>query len=176
MQQYQKSTSNGSPQFQPRATFVRVSRKRPCEICHKPDNCNVSADGRIAYCRRVRGDKQGRDGGWVHILTHDSPPPKITPPRPSSEPIAERAGVDHLDAIYSTLIRKHLVLSEDHKQQLLKRGLAVADIEHAGYRSMPTLAYADAVARALGEFDLRGVPGFYRCNGSAGNGECGTWL
>jgi hypothetical protein len=161
MEQYQKSTPNGNPQFQPRAPFVRVSRKHPCPACGKYDNCNLSADGRIAYCRRVRGDKQGRDGGWLHYLTHDSPPPKVTPPKPKPLPI-ERADADHLDAVMTTLIRKYLVLSEPHKESLRARGLSESEIERNGYRSTPVAGEGDRIASQLSVYGLEGTPGFYR--------------
>ncbi len=155
--------SHRSPQFQPRAPFVRVSRKRPCPACGKHDNCNVSADGRVAYCRRVRGDKQGRDGGWVHLLTHGSTP-KLAPPKPKPLP-AERASADHVADVLTTLIRRSLTLSDRHKESLLVRGLSESEIGRNGYASAPTPEEGVRIARELSDFGLKGVPGFYRHGG-----------
>jgi hypothetical protein len=120
------------------------------------------ADDRT-LCIRKPSDKQVRGGlgGWWHYRFTNAPPPKLAPPKPKPLPI-ERASADHVAGVLTTLLRKHLTLSHGHKQRLLARGLSDADIAHAGYRSMPTPAYADNVTRALEEFDLRGVPGFYK--------------
>lgn len=43
----------------------RVSRKRPCEVCRKPDWCTWSDDG-ANCCMRVQSDTPMRNGGWLH--------------------------------------------------------------------------------------------------------------
>ncbi len=145
-----------------RAPFVRVSRKRPCAVCGKSDNCNISADGRIAYCRRVPGDKQGRDGGWIHILSYDAPPTFTV--THGEKPI-ERATIDHIDGVYSTLLRGHLALSKPHRAALLARGLSESAIASNGYASTPNKDGGNRIARELSQFGLKGIPGFYRQGG-----------
>ena len=46
--------------------WLRVTRQRPCAICHKADWCTYSSDGRVASCMRVEGEKRLRNGGWLH--------------------------------------------------------------------------------------------------------------
>jgi len=141
--------------------LLRVNRRSPCRICGKPDNCNISVDGRIAYCRRVPGDKQGRDGGWVHILATDAPPPTFTVAHSEQKPV-ERANVDHVDAVLTTMVRKCLVLSDQHKESLMARGLSESEIERNGYRSTPTKDDGDRIAREMSSIGLEGVPGFFK--------------
>ena len=51
----------------------RVSRTNPCPICGKPDNCNVSDDGRMALCGRVEDGSiwQNTGGQFLHRLKDD---------------------------------------------------------------------------------------------------------
>lgn len=144
--------------------WVRVSRKRPCPCCGKRDWCSVSLDGSRAVCMRVESDKPTKNRGWLHILKESDDFTRRPAPRPDlhSHPLAP---TPHLDGIYSTMIRGHLVLSEPHKANLLARGLSEIDIEKNGYKSVPTSLYGGTVARLLSEYDLRGVPGFYRERG-----------
>jgi len=145
---------------------VRVNRKRPCPVCGKPDNCSIREDGSAAYCRRsTHGDKQGRDGGWLHIFRDNFTPTTTPRPRVASTPapMVERAPVERCHAVYTDLRRLHLVLSEQHRANLKGRGLSDGAIEVAGYRSTPPEPFASNVARALAAtHDLQGVPGFYR--------------
>jgi len=62
----------------------RVSRRRPCAICGKPDWCGVSKDGSVAICMRVRSDRPTRNGGWLHRLAdlEAKPPLREYVPRP----------------------------------------------------------------------------------------------
>jgi hypothetical protein len=163
MELYTKSRRKESQYFNSRPPLARVNTKRRCPECDHSSGCMVADDR--ALCIRKPSDKpvRGGIGGWFHFYRFNDPPLKPAPPKPTLKP-TERAGADHLDGIYATLLRKHLTLDERHRSALLERGLSDADIEHAGYRSMPTLAYADNVTRALEDFDLRGVPGFYKDN------------
>lgn len=56
--------------------MIRVSRRKPCPICDKPDWCLVATDGSAAICQRVESDKPvGTKGaGWLHRLNEDLPP------------------------------------------------------------------------------------------------------
>lgn len=51
-------------------TWLRVSRKRPCSICGKPDWCTFTADGRLVCCMRTQSDRPAHNvmGGWLHRL------------------------------------------------------------------------------------------------------------
>lgn len=142
----------------------RVSKKHPCEICGHTSWCGYAEDGTKAVCMRVESDKSTKNRGWLHILREDDSPRPKPAPRPDvhSHPLASRP---HLDAVYSAMVSGHLVLSEPHKSNLLARGLSESDIENNGYRSAPSAFSGETVAGLLSEYDLRGVPGFYRERG-----------
>jgi len=74
----------------------------------------------------------------------------------------DRASVDHLDAIHCKLLRECLTLTQGHRADLYRRGLTRVEIERIGFASTPTPEEGDQIARALADYDLRGVPGFYR--------------
>jgi len=57
-------------------TWKRVSKRRPCPICGRPDWCGVSGDGQVAHCMRVESSHKTSTGGWIHRLTDDPP---VTP-------------------------------------------------------------------------------------------------
>jgi len=142
-----------------------VNAKSRCPACGKPDWCGVSVKGGFAICMRVASPRRARNGGWIHDLGASAPAFVAPPPKQvHSHPLAP-AG--HLDAVYSALIRDHLTLSRGHRDDLRGRGLTDAEIDGGGYASTPPAHLAPAAARALSDFDLRGVPGFYR--------ERGTW-
>jgi 5S rRNA maturation endonuclease (ribonuclease M5) len=52
---------------------IRVSRKRPCPICGKPDWCLLDPDGRFAICPRTPSPRRAGDAGYVHYLTNVYP-------------------------------------------------------------------------------------------------------
>ncbi len=143
---------------------LRVSRKRPCSICGKPDFCGISHDGVIAFCTRISSGsfKTARNGAYMHRLIESTTP--FQRPQPQPAPIIQetpRASVEHVDGIYSMLLRSHLVLSEKDKADLMMRGLDAATVRRNGYVSTPSAIYAKHVALALSHYDLRGVPGFF---------------
>jgi 5S rRNA maturation endonuclease (ribonuclease M5) len=49
---------------------IRVSRKRPCPICGKPDWCLLDPDGRFAICPRTPSPRRAGEAGYVHYLTN----------------------------------------------------------------------------------------------------------
>jgi DNA primase len=145
-----------------RAPLVAVSRLRiACPVCDKKDNCAVSEDRRIAFCRRVQSDRPGR-GGWTHILTDDRHASVTAAPPKPARPRIERAPLEHRDGIYTTLLRGHLKLKDEHRAQLRRRGLSDAEIERNGYASAPDEVRGFGIADALSAYGLEGVPGFYR--------------
>ena len=113
---------------------------------------------------RVESDRRTKNQGWLHILGESDAAPPLPPKRiVHSHELAPRK---RLDRIYSTLVNTHLVLAEEHKQNLVSRGLSEEDIYANGYRSVPTTLYGSNVSRMLSCFDLRGVPGFYKERGA----------
>ena len=55
--------------------FARVSARRPCPICGRPDWCLVSRDDQSspskAICARVESKRRFGQAGWLHVLGHD---------------------------------------------------------------------------------------------------------
>jgi 5S rRNA maturation endonuclease (ribonuclease M5) len=49
---------------------IRVTRKRPCPICGKPDWCLLDPDGRFAICPRTPSPRRAGEAGYVHYLTN----------------------------------------------------------------------------------------------------------
>ena len=153
---------------QARSQLLRVSRRRPCPICGKPDWCSISGDGDIAVCMRKRSDHPARNGGWTHILSSGahSPPVRPQPTGRKTTPVAERADSERRHVVYTALLDA-LELSEVHREDLLRRGLSPAEIPRLHYKSTPSSGAATEIARTLSrQFDLRGVPGFYQRSGA----------
>ncbi len=145
----------------------RATRKEPCAICGKPDWCSVSADGAWAVCRRLetgtgthKTDAAGWDY-WVYRLT-DGPTTSSPPPlQPTSEP--QRAGPGELDTVYTKLLDR-LSLKDQHRQQLVDRGLTDEAIERGSYRSLPVGSrnkLADELVKDFGQAICLRVPGLY---------------
>ncbi len=160
-------TTSRFNRYQSRAPLVRVSRRAPCPACGRFDWCSITSDGALALCMRIVAGslKTARNGAYVHRLIETSSAPQ-RPYQKQSAPTVEtvqRIPPEQLHVVYLTLLREQLVLAESHRASLRARGLSDAAIECADYRSTPTETFAKYVARALAkEFDLRGVPGFYR--------------
>jgi hypothetical protein len=120
---------------------------------------------------RVRSDKPTRNNGYLHILRDDFTPHTPQPPRPQPPPIIKAtpplADVERAHHVYVDLIRAHLVLADEHRANLRARGLSDLAIEFHGFKSTPTNIFAANIARALSkDYDLTGVPGFYRERGA----------
>src|SRR5439155_9114231 len=109
-----------------------------------------------------------RAGGeyWLHEVgdAPSRPPDVPEPPRP------ERALPEDLDRVYGAVIR-HLRLEDQHRDELLKRGLDPAAIEAGGYRSLPRQGRAEIARELLGRFPeelLISVPGIQVRQGQGG--------
>jgi hypothetical protein len=156
-----------------RGRIERVTRKRPCSICGKPDYCGISSDGAIAFCTRISAGSfhAAKNGAHLHRLIESAMPSSRTP-RPQALPAttiesSPRADAEHVHKIYAILLRVYLRLSVEHKAALMARGLSEEAIDREGFRSTPTEAQARSIARELSQcHDLTGVAGFYRENGA----------
>jgi len=152
-----------------RHALARASRKQPCPVCGKPDWCSLSPDGAIAICMRQPSAHETHNGGYLHQLTSPTVAPARRPAAPPAPPPAPatqfRAEAAHVDAIYRALLREQLRLSDAHREKLLARGLAPAEIAARGYASTPGREEAAQLTETLAHLDLRGVPGFYRERG-----------
>ncbi len=56
--------------------WQRVSRRRPCPVCSKPDwcmFCGLADSPRAAICARIESPKHCGETGWLHVLRDDGP-------------------------------------------------------------------------------------------------------
>jgi hypothetical protein len=122
----------------------------------------------MAICANKPSAKPARTGfceSWIHVLRYDTPlsPARAKPKAETPKLTIERASDERCADVYRALIREQLVLSKQHRAKLLERGLPSGIVMANGYASTPTKAFGANVARALAqEYDLTGVPGFYR--------------
>ena len=154
--------------------FRKVTRKRPCRICHKTDWCGYATDERTSICMRVSDAAKGtaRNGGNIHVHNDVSPtssPRKKTKPVP---PSIEIAPVEIRDPVYRELIRvspaqkyyPHLV---DGPDGLLSRGLL--ERETHNYGALPPTQKARALlAQQLRQFVIDKFPAYARRYSYAG--------
>jgi hypothetical protein len=116
-------------------------------------------------CSQRASDRPARGGciqAWWHYFDDPArPTPKAAPASPP-KPEQFRASVEHVDALLTTLIRERLTLAPEHHESLEARGLTFKEIAAHGYRSVPDEATGDVIAASLAQFDLSGVPGFFR--------------
>lgn len=60
-----------------KSDWQRVSRRRPCPVCGKPDWCAYSGPDdspTAAICQRVESPKRAGEAGWLHVLRDDGSP------------------------------------------------------------------------------------------------------
>ncbi len=75
--------------------------------------------------------------------------------------------IESRHATYSALLHR-LSLANDHKQNLIARGLTDADIERLGYKTTPIVGMTSLAKQLQSDgLYLAGVPGFYRTDTSA---------
>src|SRR5712691_1281279 len=157
--------------------FRKVTTKRPCHICHKPDWCGYSTDERTSICMRVSDGAKGtaRNGGNIHV--HNDVPPTNSPryntkPAP---PSIEIAPIEIRDDVYRELIRispaqkyyPHLI---DGPDGLLSRGLLEGETSNYG-ALRPTRKERAQLARQLRKFVIDKFPEYrrrYSCAGVVG--------
>lgn len=146
--------------------FIRVNSRNKCRICGHADWCGVSEDGNVAACMRVMSEKQAKNGAYLHFTDGEIKPPA----KPVSiktrvlTPTVIRTSAE-INEIYAAFL-DHLVLAKNHETDLRRRGLGSVSIDLHGYKSMPPMRFITEICRRLsGNFDLRGVPGFYTRGG-----------
>lgn len=81
------------------AKWIRVSRKRKCEICEHPDWCTYSPDLGLVLCMRVESARPSTNsmGGWIH---------RVSDPRPSFIPQTIRPAIQERPPDLETLWRR----------------------------------------------------------------------
>lgn len=144
-----------------RRGWNRATRRNPCPICAHSDWCGTSADGTLACCMRVAGQRKARNGGWLHRLgpgyAHRTEPPLSTGSK-------ELAPIDRRNRVYHALLRE-LGLHTKHREHLQNvRGLAADTL--LSFASAPgdpdyCRHIAERIIDSLGMTSLRAVPGFF---------------
>lgn len=168
--------------------YRRVSKKRPCYVCGKPDWCSITASETISFCARstLNANRISRHGWGVFYHAGSIPESRRslydrrsdTKPELSELPSQREA----VDWVYRTLIELSPATSNDKvingKGGLLERGIHT----FSGYGSLPKKAVdrdviVDRLKKELGsEFgaganSFKGIPGFWRDN----NGRVHLW-
>jgi hypothetical protein len=80
-----------------RSNWQRVTKRRPCPVCERPDWCLFCGDldnPEAAICARVESPKRAGEAGWLHVLRHDGRRPDrrtIHVPEAQERPILDLA-------------------------------------------------------------------------------------
>lgn len=108
------------------AKWIRVSKKRRCEICDHGDWCTYSPDLGLVLCMRVESMRPSSNsmGGWIH---------KVSDPRPS----------------FTTPVRVAIKEAPLDLQTLWRRWLTETDIHHLDGFAMSLGVDTDAL-RSIG--------------------------
>lgn len=148
--------------------MTRVSRRRPCPICERPDWCLVAADGPAAICQRIESDHRVGDAGWLHRIRDDwTPPPRRVVRRSSPQPTIDWA------ARHERYRRSLTAGGRDHVACALGIASTTVDRMAIGWcpsRSVYTWPLCDGHGRIVG-IRTRASHGAKRAdNGSDGSG------
>lgn len=156
----------------------RVTKRRKCEICNKPDWCTYTEDGTLALCMRVSAGstKEAKNGAYIHILRSDvgniASAVSTSSLKSSGSCGNTQTDADHLHEVYSYLLEECLELTAEHGNILLnQRTLSDSTIANKLYASLPSEEKLPEVCMKMenrfGD-NLKGVPGFYK-------GKSGRW-
>jgi hypothetical protein len=147
----------------------------PCPICRHHHWCRVSPGGALVACRRQENGAIKRldysDGpAYLHAVAGNRT--YTAPPLPTAQAGAPRAPDACLARLYHALLADHeLCLRHNHRKHLHQRGLTAADLQRAGYRSLPGSCRAGVLRRLrerLPDGLLLGVPGVIAKDGPRG--------
>ena len=85
----------------PTRGWVRVTRRRPCPVCGKPDWCGIAADGGAVACMRIDAGslRRLRNGAWLHKRRVDLPP-DARPEVPRDDPVLTAERIERLMGRY----------------------------------------------------------------------------
>lgn len=162
------------------SNYKRVSRKRACRICGKPDWCSYTTDEKISFCARVveRADRVSRTGWGVFYHEKSLFPIEPFPfPRRPPPKKAELAPLEIRDFAYRKLIE--LAPATDSKEIVDgPKGLRARKIlDFENYGSLPQKQAERArLAREIRRLVNLKFPDFVRRQKSAINGLPGFWL
>lgn len=160
--------------------YKRVSRRRTCLICGKPDWCSYTPDAKISFCARVttNADRVSRTGWGVFYheksLFTEAPLPFPAKPPPKN---AQLAPIEIRDFVYRKLIALSPASESDEIINGPKglRSRKILDFEN--YGSLPqTRAEREFIAKQIRILINRKFPDFVRKQQSSVTGLPGFWL
>lgn len=129
-----------------------------CNLCGAAGN-SITLYANIRHLSNKEAFQELVQGGKVYPMPHQ-PDSQYTEPQPSS--LVRR------DSVYKDMLML-LSLSDEHKENLMGRGLSEKRIEENMYRSMPETHKGRALLASLLQnagHDLSGIPGFRTYYGS----------
>lgn len=151
----------------------RVTPAHPCPVCGHTGWCNFTST--MVHCMRSTAPavgewvfrKKARDGGSIYVRT-GSDVPRRDPvlERPVQKAPSNLAPVAVRDRWYRQVIRS-LGLSDQHRENLHRRGLRDEHIVAREYRTLPQFSprargeFTDRLLEIIGQ-EPKGVPGFFR--------------
>ncbi len=122
-----------------------------CPFCQdRRHHLHVNLDKGVYHCFRCGASGRIKDGKESQARS-----------LPLALPAREPASIEVLDRAYRALLSV-LVLSGEHREHLLSRGLSAAQVAALGYRTMPKAGRTHISARVTAVAgEVAGVPGFY---------------
>lgn len=131
---------------------IEATGRQPCPICGRHSWCLLFQDGGVS-CYRADGpgslERQDKQGNlyWAHPADADRPKPEAH----YQEFQPSRAEDAKLDRVYQEC-SSQLSLSDEHRAQLLARGLSEVAIRAHDFRTMhPAATVRAAIAKSLAE-------------------------
>lgn len=157
--------------------YKRVSRKRVCLICGKPDWCSYTPDEKISFCARViqNANRVSRTG-WG-VFHHQNSFSALPCPDKNSPKKPELAPVEIRDFAYRKLIELAPAKNSDEiiNGQKGLRERKILDFEN--YGSLPqSRAERNKIAKKIRCLINKNFPGFVRKQNSSVGGLPGFWL
>ena len=132
-----------------RSQYLRVTRRRPCEICRHSTWCTYTET--TAFCMRVSAGSSGtaKNGAYLHPVVVPLTLGRVDPL--VLQNTLPRASDEHIDLVYGSF--------------LLNRGLSKSAIESNCYRSSPTREMTAEIVKHNKYLGLEGVPSFFKRGG-----------
>lgn len=119
-----------------------------------------------AYHRGIPKSEASRDFWRAYNGMYGGARPKRPAPPPVTPAEIPQADPDHVDSVYRELLGM-LSLNKAHRQNLLDRGHTDDGIRNGIYRSCPRAILRSIPNKLIKRgFDLSGVPGFYKKEGT----------
>lgn len=157
-----------------RSEWIRASAVSPCPVCGKPDNCQVSRSGEVAWCGRVSAGsiRENSGGQSLHILSEGPQrsgyvhPSHLVPPViPFDQSVVNRASKNPKLAELATILGVSVVALQDLGVGHLYSGSwcwSFPERDAAGEVIGVNRRYLDGQKKALGRRGLTYADGWDR--------------